>query len=68
MTNDQIISKIKANKHMLGEYVIRMDNTAGDDDLTNMRMSALFEKCMDEIERLERTLEVRAQAKSMRAA
>lgn len=68
MTSQEIISKIAANKYMLGEYVAQMDNTAGDDDPVNMKMSAMFEKCMDEIERLERTLAVREEAKKMRAA
>ena len=68
MTNEQIISKLKANKHMLGEYASRMDPLAGDDDLKNMKLHSMFEACMDEIDRLERTLAVREAAKTMKAA
>jgi hypothetical protein len=68
MKNQQIKEKILANKQMLGEYACRMNNTAGDQDLKNMKLHAMFEKCMDKIDRLERTLSIREFASAMKSA
>jgi hypothetical protein len=69
MNNDQqLIDTLNAKRAMLGEYVIRMDLFLGDDDPVNAYLNAQFEQCEAEIERLERTLAVREEARQMRVA
>lgn len=62
MTNEQIKGLITTKRLMLGEFASRMSPINGDECPINTLACDLFEKCQNEIDRLELTLEVRKQA------
>ena len=68
MTNEQTRQLIQVKKAMIGEYVSRMNPLAGDADPLNSLLMRLHDDCLNSIERLEKTLAVRAEAGVLRAA
>lgn len=66
LTISQIESLITVKKDMLAKFIVALNPIAGDDDIANSKLLDLIEKCETSIDRLERTLEVRATAKNIR--